>query len=1361
MTPHLKFWLFGAVLAGLCLLSQAQSKTELSKPISSEQLGGEQRQLLYLSTDKPIYRAQETLYLRAVVLSAKDNTPYDAKFDLSMEIQGPKGETVYRGHAVGEDSAAALQWAIPAGSVGGQYAAVVRSPSLGIAQTRRHFDVRAYRAPRLKSQIEFIREAYGPGDTVRASVNISRAEGGIPRGAKISAIARLDGQQIYSKSGLRLDEQGNAYSEFELPQTIAKGQGSLSFVVEDGGVLETASKTLPIILQTLDIQFYPEGGDLVAGLDNRIYLQARRPDGKPADVSGKLVVVRNQEVIRSLNTVVSTEHEGRGLFSLKPQAGVQYALVVNEPAGIKRPYILPKVRASGAVLSATQDVYAFDEPIGLNIASQSLDSKLMLTLYRREQLLDSLTFNSSAEVQNLELDAGDAEGVLMATLWSGAQPLAERLIYRQPKYGLKVDIQADRQNYVPGAPVNLEITTTNSQGQAVEAVVGLTVTDDAVLELIEDRDKAPRLPTMVYLEPEVRELADAQVYLDQSNPRAAQSLDLLLGTQGWRRFALLRFPSLMEQFEDLSKRMFAVKEPQILRRQRAAFGIQPQRKLEQVEVQAMRAPEPPPIAVADQPPEVEERFAAAAAQAEPLAAGLRAQGPVANALVQEDIALERDQMIAPRQYYVREYAHKARANRQVNDRVDFAETLYWHKGIKTSARNGKAKVSFELSDSVTQFRVMADVFGRNGALAAADELLTSAEPFYIEPKMPLAATVGDVIELPIAVVNASDKKLEKVQLLVQAKGLKLTQAKPLSLAPGERGRRIVRIEPGQTGQYSIVVQGAGGGFSDTVTRTLKVEANGFPVSINHGGLLSAEQPVSHTVLMPAQIEAGSLRAVAKVHPSPLASMEEALNALLREPFGCFEQTSSTTYPLVMAQQYFINHSGVSPQKISQAKALLQKGYQRLLSFETTDQGYEWFGSTPAHEALTAYGLMEFADMAKVMDVDAAMMDRTRAWLLSRRDGEGGFKRNEKALDSFGRAPQPTTNAYIVWALLESGEPPGALEKEIAAVKSQALSSDDSYILALAANIMYLANDPSTGANLSQRLVKRLAGDGSVAQAQSSITRSGGDSLLIETTSLAILAWLKDDERWAAQVEKAMQWLFERSKAGRFGATQATVLALKAINAYDAARSQPARAGQVQLWLDGEPFGPAVAFTERTKGAIELPNFAAALSPGEHRVELRMSDGSRMPYALEIGFNTLLPNNPETSPLAISTALSQSELREGELTEMNIDIEVGPEDAPTPIAIIGIPAGLELRHEQLKEWLGAERISAYEVADRELILYWRALKAEQKLSLPLALSASIPGRYTAPASRAYLYYTDELKTWQAGTQVSIKARQHGL
>src|SRR6185295_12831577 len=96
-------------------------------------------------------------------------------------------------------------------------------------------------------------------------------------------------------------------------------------------------------------------------------------------------------------------------------------------------------------------------------------------------------------------------------------------------------------------------------GKPVSAVLGLTVTDDAVLEMIDKREQAPSLPVMVLLEPEVKDLADAAVYLDAQNPKARLALDLLLATQGWRRFAIMDAAKLIERHGDDGRRALALR----------------------------------------------------------------------------------------------------------------------------------------------------------------------------------------------------------------------------------------------------------------------------------------------------------------------------------------------------------------------------------------------------------------------------------------------------------------------------------------------------------------------------------------------------------------------------------------------------------------------------------------------------------------------------------------------------------------------------------------------------------------------------------------------------------------------------------
>ncbi len=100
---------------------------------------------------------------------------------------------------------------------------------------------------------------------------------------------RVDGMEIEAPPE-KLTPEGLCHSHIR-PATkpIPRGEGTLALVIEDGGVVETASKTIPILLQTVDLQIFPEGGDLIAITPNpRLLCRPLQPNGKPADLVGKV-----------------------------------------------------------------------------------------------------------------------------------------------------------------------------------------------------------------------------------------------------------------------------------------------------------------------------------------------------------------------------------------------------------------------------------------------------------------------------------------------------------------------------------------------------------------------------------------------------------------------------------------------------------------------------------------------------------------------------------------------------------------------------------------------------------------------------------------------------------------------------------------------------------------------------------------------------------------------------------------------------------------------------------------------------------------------------------------------------------------
>jgi uncharacterized protein YfaS (alpha-2-macroglobulin family) len=553
----------------------------------------------------------------------------------------------------------------------------------------------------------------------------------------------------------------------------------------------------------------------------------------------------------------------------------------------------------------------------------------------------------------------------------------------------------------------------------------------------------------------------------------------------------------------------------------------------------------------------------------------------------------------------------------------------------------------------------------------------------------------------------------------------------------------------------IAIAAKAGAYGDKVTRTMTVKPLGFPVERGSGGLIEADGVVYHQIEIPETVVAGSNKAKVVVYPTPLASMTEALARLIQEPSGCFEQTSSTVYPLIMAQQYFLDHQGVDPALVEKSAEILERGYARLTGFESKGGGYEWFGADPGHDALTAYGLLEFTDMARVRNVDPQMLARTRKWFLEQRDGKGGFARKTNTLHTW-LPDAEVANTYNTWAMQQTCAE-GDFTTEVNWVREAAKSTENTYVIALAANVLHAAGDNDGWAQLLDELAGRQQADGSLSGATVSVVGSGGDALAIETTALAVLAWL-DDAKYAPQVEKGMKFLAEACKGGRFGSTQSTVLALRAITAYDRARAKPQAAGELQLVVDGEAIGVPIEFTPDTQGSIELPDFVKLLTPGRHQVEVHMTGGSQMPISFAVNYFATKPDSSEDCKLDLSVSLADTKATEGELTEARVKVvNRTKETVPSPIAIVGIPGGLEVRHDQLKELVKAGKIATYEVLGRDLVLYWRSLAGGESVELPISVLAAIPGNYTGPASRAYLYYTDEDKKWSDGLRVEIAPR----
>jgi hypothetical protein len=383
-----------------------------------------------------------------------------------------------------------------------------------------------------------------------------------------------------------------------------------------------------------------------------------------------------------------------------------------------------------------------------------------------------------------------------------------------------------------------------------------------------------------------------------------------------------------------------------------------------------------------------------------------------------------------------------------------------------------------------------------------------------------------------------------------------------------------------------------------------------------------------------------------------------------------------------------------------------------------------------------------------------MVDRTRGWLLARRDGKGNFVHQGSDSHGFGGRSQVLTNAYVVYALLQSGTTTAELKAELDALAARSTTSDP-YELALIVCAFDLAKRPET-ASLRQRLASLQRADGALHGTTTSITCSGGQDLDVETTGFAVLAWLPDPA-FAGQVRKATEFVQRcRSASGTFGATQATIVALRALTAYASATRAMRTDGTLRIF-DGDRKIAERAFTAKQTEALAFELWEK-LSPGEHTLRLEVEGGGALPWACDVSYCAAQPADDPTAPIAIAAALRAPGAAEGETVALDVAVtNTTDQEQPTPIAIVGLPANCELPTRVLEDLQKAGAFAAWELRGRELVLYWRTLAphAEQKLTFDLV--ARIPGACEGPASRAYLYYTPTQKRWSA--VVALDVRPH--
>jgi hypothetical protein len=336
----------------------------------------------------------------------------------------------------------------------------------------------------------------------------------------------LDGKNIWYKSKLQTKTDGRIDISFAL-KTAAKHLTIITKEINKAN--ENHKLIIPITLnrpEDIDLQFMPEGGNLVAGLPASIGFKAIDADGKGVAVQGNIYDSK-QQVVASFKSA----HGGMGAFDLIPQANETYTAKVTLAGSSVKTYSLPPVKNIGTVLKI-RTVKAGDSLAITVMATQANGSYYLVGQSRGIVCYGAVVNLVNNAIKSKISTAVFPTGIARFTLLNAARlPLNERAVFINHHDNLQIDMKPGKAFYNSRDSIALKLHVTDKDGNPVKGKFSLSVTDGNQVKI----DSTANMVTNLLLTSDLKGDIEGPDYYfrpDQDDD-IRQQLDNLLLTQGW------------------------------------------------------------------------------------------------------------------------------------------------------------------------------------------------------------------------------------------------------------------------------------------------------------------------------------------------------------------------------------------------------------------------------------------------------------------------------------------------------------------------------------------------------------------------------------------------------------------------------------------------------------------------------------------------------------------------------------------------------------------------------------------------------------------------------------------------------------
>lgn len=1310
--------------------------------------------LVFLETDKPIYKPGQTIRIRLLTL---DSALRPVSGQATVEALDAKGIKVFK-KAITLDDYGMASLDLPLSSepnLGTWKLRAATGSGTGARTTQLDVRVEEYVLPKYEVKVSLPKTWALVTESITGTVGAEYTFGKQVKGeAEIVALRYQGTWQEYARITRPLDGKVT----FEVPAARyvsgSPGNGGAGAVRLDVTVREQAtgyeeqhSTLVTIVAAPVAVRLIPESGSFKPGLPLALLVLAESPDKSPAEVSVALTINYQDEkykVVSSETRQVTTKN-GAATLNITPPAGaiVLYAQSSFTPQGASgkvtgTPLTLRAAYSpSGAFLRVEQisrGTLKVGDQAQFRVTATKEAKSFYYEVLSRGKVVFSDQVRGNEITLNLDPVMAPEARLIVYQILPDSEVAADWLAFKvEGKLPQQVTVSPAKAEVKPGEELEVRVQTEGA------ARVGLAAVDRAVFILAENRLNLRQVFD------EIERLYQApQAEAHDVNPVPGGPMPMPGGAVPAPRVADVPAASgVPSNINPGAKEAFQGAGLMILTNRKVPAG----KSLQEVARTAAGGALPPGVVPA----------AAPAASAAPAAA------PQPTAAAQSGAAADTG-------------ANQAEPERT---RQFFPETWVWTD--LTTDTGGRATQRLTAPDSITTWNFRAVALSKDKGLGIGEGELRVFQPFFVSVDLPYSAIRGEEFPVKIALYNYDAAAQDFTVELDAADWFDLLDKRTQTVRVESKavGAASFTIRPNLLGVRKLKVTARGQTQADAIIKELIVEAEGVGRERVENLILTPGTPKTLDLAVPAGVIAGSPRALVALTGNVLSQTIDGLESLLQMPYGCGEQNMLLFAPDVSIARYLKETGQNKPEVMAKAELLMLTGYQRELTYRRTDGSYSAFGQSDKSGSLwlTSFVMKTFAQAKDLIYIDETVQSAARDWIRGVQQADGsfdqvGFVHHQDMMG--GVKGKTALTAYVAVALREMGDDQ-ASAKAIRWLESKLTTIEDPYALALTTYALGLAKSGQATTARDRLLAIAQQSDaglswgdgpqpmptGSPTPVPAAPVRPGqpvpppgrGASAAIETTAYAALALIATGDTLNAG--RATRWLASRRGAkGGFGSTQDTVVALQALTtAATASRSD----------IDATVTLIAGSFRKEVKIAPENADVLQVVELPDGTTSLTIeTSGKGQPVAQAVSrFNLPAAEVAAVSAFKFDVKYGAEEVATNDLLNITATVRFTP---PTPatagmvVLDVAVPTGFAPERASIEALAKkTAKLKRWDIAGRKVLFYIEDMQPDESLTLAFQARALYPVRAQAVASQAYAYYRPEWRGESLGGKIVVSGR----